>query len=103
MILPSAAPCVSGDELQRCVDSSSGMLVRYVPPAAQQDPPHQSDVSTEPDHQPGHGPAHSSLLSLRSLQGDQPALMEFKGLEVDLNPSCSQLLCLSAGGGGVRG
>lgn len=71
----SDAPCVLGDELQQCIDSSSGMLVRYVPPAAQQDPACQSAVRTEPVHQPGHSPAHSSLLPLRSLQGDQPAIM----------------------------
>lgn len=83
-ILPSAAaaqhdvsdaPYVLGDELQQCNDSSSGMLVRYVPPAAQQDPAYQSAVCTEPVHQPGHSPAHSSLLPLHSLQGDQPAIM----------------------------
>lgn len=84
-ILPSAAaaqndvvsdaPCVLGDELQQCIDSSSGMLVRYVPPAAQQDTAYQSAVRTELVHQPGHSPSHSSLLPLHSLQGDQPAVM----------------------------
>lgn len=71
----SGAPCVLGDELQRRVDGSSGMLVRHVPPAAQQDPARQSAVHTEPVHQPGHSPAHPSFLPLHSLQGDQPAVM----------------------------
>lgn len=84
-ILPSAAaaqddvvsdaPCLIGDELEQCVHGSSGMLVCYVPPAAHQDPACQSAVRTKPVHQPGHSFAHSSLLPLHSLQGDQPSVM----------------------------
>lgn len=92
-ILPSAAaagrdvvsdaPCVLGDELQRCVDSSSGVLVPSVPAAAQHDPTCQSAVCVEPVHQPGHSPAHSFLLLLHPVHGEQPAIVEFKGLEID--------------------
>lgn len=70
--LVSDAPCVLGDELQQHVDGSSGMLVHYVAPAAQQDPACQPAVRPEPVHQPGHSPARSSLLPLDSLQGNQP-------------------------------
>lgn len=97
-ILPSAAtvghdvvsdsPCVLGDELQRCVDGSSGMLVRSVPAAAQQDSTCQSAGRAEPVHQPGHGPALSFLLPLHTLHGEQPAVVQLKGLEMDSSPQC---------------
>lgn len=95
-ILPSAAaagrdvvsdaPCVLGDELQQCIGSSSGVLVPSVPAAAQHDPTCQSAVCIEPVHQPGHSPAHSFLLLLHPVHGEQPAIVQFKGLEINGSP-----------------
>lgn len=82
----SDAPCVLGDELQRCVDGSSGVLVPSVPAAAQHDPTCQSAVCIEPVHQPGHSPAHSFLLLLHPIHGEQPAIVQFKGLEINGSP-----------------
>lgn len=79
----SAAPCVLGDELQRCVDSSSRVLAPSVPAAAQHNSTCQSAVCIEPVHQPGHSPAHSFLLLLHPVHGEQPAIVQFKGLEID--------------------
>ena len=60
----SAAPCLSGDELQRSTDSSTGLLACSVPPAAQQGAACQRAVHSESGHQPGTRLAHSSLLPL---------------------------------------
>lgn len=84
----SDAPYVLGGELQQCVDSSSGLLVPCVPAAAQQDPTCQSAVCIEPVHQPGHSPAHSFLLLLHPLHGEQPAIVQFKDLEMDGSRRC---------------
>lgn len=71
----SAAPCLSGYELQRSTDGPPGLLARPVPPVAQQDPPHQPGVHPESVHQPGHSPAHPPLLPLVSFRGKQIALV----------------------------
>lgn len=77
------APCMLGDELQWCVDSSSRVLAPSVPAAAQHDPTCQSAVCIEPVHQPGHSSAHSFLLLLHPVHGERPATVQFKGLKID--------------------
>lgn len=71
----SAAPCLSGDELQRSTHISPGLLVYPVPPAAQQDPPCQPDIHSESGYQPGKCPAHSPSLSIYSFQGKMPTVV----------------------------
>lgn len=70
----SAAPHLSGDELQRSADGSPGLLAHPLPAAAQQSAACQPGVHPESGHQPGHSPAHPPLLPLFSFKGKTPAV-----------------------------